>query len=119
TAITQFVDKANSTIVLVARTNPSVWGQSAMFDVTLIGSGPGNPSGLVIFSDGGTNIGQGTLSTNGGTTTASFSTSSLAVAKHSITASYGGDSNLSSCSVTLTQTVRPATTITLLVSSAN
>src|SRR5207253_1722869 len=82
TAFTQTVNKASSTTAVVSSTNPSVWGQSATFTATVTGSGPGNPTGLVIFFDGGTSIGQGNLTTSGGTTTASFSTSSLTVASH-------------------------------------
>jgi len=47
------------------------------------------PSGTVTFRDGSTVLGTGTL-VNG---VASFSTSSLALGSHSITASYGGDVN--------------------------
>jgi hypothetical protein len=69
--------------------------------------GSGTPTGTVTFSDGGSAIGTGTLS--GGK--ASFSTSTLSVGTHSITASYGGDSNFTvSTSATLSQTVNSGST---------
>jgi hypothetical protein len=56
----------------------------------------------VTFFDGGTQIGTGTLAAG----TATFTTSSLAVGSHSITAKYGGDpNNVASTSAALTQTV--------------
>src|SRR5207247_448687 len=109
-SLTQTVSKANSTTVVVSSVNPSASGQNVTFTATVTGTGPGNPTGLVIFSDGGTSIGQGNLTTSGGTTTASFSTSSLTVASHPITASYGGDANFTTSSGTLTQTVNKAST---------
>src|SRR5207245_2602817 len=71
------------------------------------------------FPDGPTIIGQGTLSTAGGTTTASFSTAILAIGTHSVTASYAGDSNFLNSAATLTETVGKASTGTVIVSSAN
>src|SRR5438876_661078 len=84
---TQTVGKASSTTAVVSSVNPSTRGQAVTFTATVTGSGPGNPTGIVTFSDGGTNIGQGTLSTSGSTTTASFTTSTLAGGNHTITAS--------------------------------
>src|SRR5262249_22700581 len=72
TAVTQTVTKASSTTAMVASTNPAVWGQAVTFTATVASSGPGSPTGTVTFSDGGTSIGQGTLTSSGGTTTASF-----------------------------------------------
>jgi hypothetical protein len=48
-----------------------------------------------------------------------FTTASLAIGSHSITASYGGDANFNSSSSTLAQTVTKASTATSLTSSAN
>ncbi|HMK16319.1 MAG TPA: Ig-like domain-containing protein, partial [Methanomicrobiales archaeon] len=59
--------------------------------------------GKVTFKDGSTVLGTGTLA-NG---VATFATSSLSVASHSITAAYGGDGNFAaSTSTVLTQTVK-------------
>ena len=56
--------------------------------VQAVTPGAGTPSGTVSFSDGSVAIGAGVLD---GTGHATFSTSSLAIGSHSITASYGGD----------------------------
>jgi hypothetical protein len=78
--------------------------------------GAGTPTGTVTFKDGTTTLGTGTLS--GGS--ASFTTSALAVGGHSITASYGSDTNFnSSTSSALSQTVNPAKTSTAVTSSVN
>ena len=67
------------------------------------------------FKDGATTLGTGTLS--GGTAT--YSTSSLAVSGHTITAVYGGDTNFTgSTSTGLTQTVNKGATTTALGSSS-
>ena len=72
------------------------------FTATVTGSAPG---GTVTFFDGATQIGASTVS--GGV--ASFTTSSLTVGSHSITAKYSGDStNAASTSAVLTQVVGEA-----------
>ena len=59
------------------------------------------------FKDGATTLGTGTLTAG----TATFATSALAMAGHSITAVYGGDSNFTtSTSSSLTQTVNKGAT---------
>src|SRR5439155_454519 len=118
-ALTQTVGKGNSSTVVTASVNPTVWGQSVTFTATVSGSSAGNPTGAVVFSDGGTSIGQRNLSTTGTTTTASFSTSSLAVGSHPITASYGGDGNFLSSTGAVTQTVGKGNSSTVVVSSVN
>ena len=61
------------------------------------------PTGVVTFLDGSTVLGTKTLVGSG---VASFSTSSLSVGSHAITASYGGDANsVASVSAVLTETV--------------
>jgi hypothetical protein len=72
--------------------NPSTFGQSVMFTA---GVSPEEdpmalPSGTVTFYDGATELGTGTI---GSGTPATYSTSTLTVGSHSITAVYGGDSN--------------------------
>src|SRR5207244_1906407 len=116
--LTQTVNKANTTTTVASSANPSVFGQSVTFTATVavVSPGAGSPSGSVTFLDGATTLGTGTLS--GGTAT--FATSALAVGSHSITASYGGDTNFNtSTSAVLTQTVNKANTTTTVASSAN
>src|SRR5262249_3263658 len=103
----------STTTALTSSASSAVWKQSVTFTATV--SGSGTPTGMVIFYDGTTNLGQGTLSTSSGKTTASFSTAGLTVGTHTITASYGGDSNFaSSSSAAFTQTVAKASTSTVL-----
>ncbi len=61
-------------------------GASVTFTATVSGSG-GTPTGTVIFQDGGATLGSMAL-VNG---SAGYSTSSLTIGQHSITASYSGD----------------------------
>src|SRR5207253_402671 len=68
------------------------------------------------FKDGAATLGTGALSAG----TATFSTSALSVAAHSVTGVYGGDTNFGgSTSSTLTQIVNSASTTTAVASSAN
>ncbi|MCE9611135.1 MAG: DUF6288 domain-containing protein [Chthoniobacter sp.] len=62
------------------------YGSTVTFTATVTVSG-GPATGTVTFKDGATVLGSGTLSAG----TATFVTSTLAVANHSITATYGGD----------------------------
>jgi RHS repeat-associated protein len=111
-ALTQTVNKANTTTTVASSLNPATSGQSVTFTATVT---PSTATGTVTFKDGSTTLGTGTLS-NG---TATYSTSTLAVGAHSITASYGGDGNdNSSTSSTLMQTVKASTT-TAVASSLN
>ncbi len=91
-------DRDSTTTTLVAAPNPSTYGQPVTLTATITtGQGPvGNPTGTVTFFDGATSLGTGTVSTTAGVTTATLTTtlaSPLSVGTHSITASYGGDSN--------------------------
>jgi len=71
----------------------------------------------VTFKDGSTALATVSLDANG---RASFSTSTLAIGSHLITAAYGGDTNFSaSTSTSLTQTVNKDATTTTLTSSAD
>ena len=111
--LTQTVNKASTSVGLGSSVNPSTYGSSATFTATVT---PATATGTVTFADGGTTLGLGTIS-NG---TATYSTSSLTVGPHSITASYGGDSNYNgSASTVLTQTVNKANTSVTLASSVN
>ncbi len=81
--------KTATTTALQASASTVNSGQQVTFTATVTGSG-GTPTGTVNFLDGGTQIGSGTLNGSG---VATFSTTSLAVGAHSITAAYLGDSN--------------------------
>ena len=77
--------------------------------------GAGTPTGTVTFEDGSVALPNGTvnLTTVAGRQEATYTTSALNVATHSITAVYNGDTNdAGSTSPTLTQTVNPAAVVT-------
>jgi hypothetical protein len=110
---------ASSSTTVVSSANPSVFGQTVNLTATISVGGTGTPSGSVTFFDGSTSLGQGTLSTSGGISSASLSTSSLGVGIQTITASYSGDSTFAGSSGSLTQTVAQASTSTAVTASAN
>jgi hypothetical protein len=93
---------------------PSAFSTSVTFTANVVSTGgPVTPTGTVIFQDGSTTLGMGTLS--GGVAT--FSTNALAVGSHSITAIYGGDLNCAgSTSPGFTQTVTGTTALTADIS---
>jgi hypothetical protein len=77
---------STTTVLSAAPPSPSGAGVEVTFTATVT-STSGTPTGQVIFRDDGAEIGQGTLS--GGSAT--FSTTTLSVASHPITADYQGD----------------------------
>jgi hypothetical protein len=111
-----------SVTVVTSSANPSTVGQAVTFTAAVSLNPPANrvgttPTGTVNFLDGTTQIGSGTLGSNGMTT---FTTSTLAVGAHAITAVYLGDSSFAgSTSRPVTQTVNPATSTTTLVVTPN
>jgi Bacterial Ig-like domain (group 3)/Galactose oxidase, central domain len=118
-ALIQVVNQTSTATTLISSANPSVLGQLVTFTATVNpASGSATPTGTVTFRDGAATLGAYTLS--GGQ--ASFTTASLSVGSHSITAVYGGDSSFAgSTSPALMQAVNKAstTTTTTLISSAN
>ena len=111
---------ATTTTVSSSTSGSSVFGQSVTFTATVAVTAPGTgmATGKVTFKDGSTVIGSGTLATHSGQETASFATSSLSVADHSITAVYAGATDFAtSTSTVLTQTVNKAATTTTVGSS--
>ena len=115
--LTQVIGQAATSTVVASSLNPSRFGQTVTFTATIsLTSGAGTPTGTVTFKDGAITIGSGSIVG----TTATFATSILSVAVHTITAEYGGDTNFSgSTSPNLTQTVNQGTTSTAVVSSLN
>lgn len=113
-AVSQVV-VGNTTIALVSNTNPSVTGQSVTLTATLTVSS-GSPTGSVTFMEGAATLGTGPVSAN----VATFSTSSLAIGSHNITAVYGGDSSFNgSTSPIVIQVVNKGSTTTTVISSFN
>src|SRR5437764_254616 len=96
------VNTAGATTSVASSKNPTVFGQAVTFSVT-VSATTGTPTGTVTLFDGASTIGTAAL---GSTGAAAFTTSSLAVGNHSITASYSGDSNFNaSISSAFTQIV--------------
>jgi titin len=116
--LSQLVNKASTTTTVASSANQSDYGQAVTFTATVTVNSPGsallaNPTGSVTFYDNGTVLGSGTLSTTGGLTTATFTTTAfqLAVGSHTITAAYtsgDGNFNASLASAALAQTVLSA-----------
>ena len=97
---------SSTTTGLASSANPSQFGQSIQFTATVSSAGSNTPTGNVTFSEGSTVLASSPLNGSG---QASFSTSSLSVGSHSITAAYPGDSNsLASTSSALVQVVNKA-----------
>ena len=106
------VAKATVTVTLTSSANPANPGQSITFSVTV----HAGATGTVTFLDGTTIIGTGTINAAG---VATFTTSTLPIGSHPITASYGGDSAYSaSTSSVLTEVVGKIPTVTTITASA-
>jgi hypothetical protein len=95
-----------TTTTVTSDNNPSQYAQPVMFTANVASAGAPIPTGNVTFSDGATVLNSSILNGSG---QATFTTTSLSVGSHSITASYPGDSNsLASTSTVLTQVVNKA-----------
>ena len=96
------VNRATPSVTLTSSASSVAFGKSITFTANLTGSGA-TPTGTVAFFDGTRQLGSSTLKSNGAATEA---TGGLAVGKHTITASYGGDGNYASVlSAAITVTV--------------
>ena len=85
------VTAASSTTTLTSSAASAVVGSSLTFTATVKGgSGVAAPTGTVTFKDGTATLGTGAVNSSG---VATYATSALAAGSHSITASYGGDTN--------------------------
>jgi hypothetical protein len=117
--VTVTVSQASTTTALASAPNPSVSGQNVTFTSTIavMSPGSGTPTGTVTFSEGATTLGTGSLNSSGH---ASYSTSTLSIGSHIVTASYGGDANFTgSASTSVTQVVTKVNTTTTVSSSNN
>ena len=102
-----------ATTTLSSLQNPSTFSQQVTFTATV---SPSSATGTIQFQIDGTNFGS-PVALSGGTAT--LTTSSLSVGTHSVTASYGGDSNFAgSTSSALTQTVNKRVTVTSITPNA-
>jgi Bacterial Ig-like domain (group 3) len=97
TEVIQPTPPAASATTLSSSTNPAASGQAVTFTATVVKT-PQPPTGAVTFLDGSIILGTKALDSTG---TAMFSTSTLDIGSHSITANYAGDA-------TTTASVSPA-----------
>ncbi len=99
------VGQLTSTTAVTSSANPSVTNQVVTFTATVTGAG--TPTGSVTFKDGTNILGSASLNASG---VAVYTTSTLTVATHSITAIYAGDSTFkTSTSASLSQVVTAVT----------
>ena len=97
--------------------NQPVFGQSVTFTASVYAPPvTGTATGTVTFRDGSLILCTAPLSSNG---QASFSTSALTTGVHTITVSYGGDSQLPANATIVTETVSPDPTTTVVTTSAS
>ncbi len=113
--------KEATTLALATSGTPSGLGNPVTFTTTLGGvctaSGSTAPTGTVQFFDGGVAMGAPVAISDGG---AAYTTSTLILGSHTITAAYSGDNVYStSTAVGITQVVEQASTSMTLVSSVN
>src|SRR4029077_7751075 len=103
-SMTQVVSRASTSVVVTSSASPSMSGQSVAFTaiISVTAPGSGTPTGTVQFQIDGINAGSPvSVHISGGLITASFSTTTLAVGTHTVTASYSGDTNFTSSTTTL------------------
>ena len=81
--------KQSATLTLASSVNPSQVGAAVTFTATIATSAI-SPTGSIVFSDGGSAIGNGSINSSG---TATFTTSALVAGTHPITATFAGDAN--------------------------
>jgi len=112
-ALTQIVNKSNTSLTLASSVNPSTVAQAVTFTAAV---SPASATGTVQFLDGAKALGTATVSSG----VASIAISTLAAGAHSITAVYSGDANSAgSASPALAQTVNKAASSVSLSSSPN
>ncbi|MGC2326063.1 MAG: Ig-like domain repeat protein [Candidatus Sulfotelmatobacter sp.] len=110
--VTQVVGKCVTATALVASLNPAVYGQSVTWTATVSSNGPNPPTGPVYF------VGLGYAPSSGGVAT--LTKEWLNAGTYAITAEYKGDADsAASASSVLNQVVNPASTTTVITSSAD
>jgi hypothetical protein len=113
---TQKVGKASSTVTLASSLNPAVYGQPVTLTATVSDSDGVAPTGLVVFSEGGSIY--GSVPPNG-SGVAQVTLPQLLVGKHVITAQYSGDASDNSSKANFTETIQGAPTTTAVTTNLN
>ncbi|MEO7030473.1 MAG: Ig-like domain repeat protein [Acidobacteriaceae bacterium] len=106
-----------ATTALASSNNPATATSSVVFTAQLTGTASLTPTGVITFRDGANVLAAVTVDAAG---SATFSTTSLLVGTHSITASYAGDQNFAAVTSTaLLETIQNASTQIVLSASSN
>jgi large repetitive protein len=104
--------QAQASMTLASSANPSFFGNPVTFTATISSTATVPAGGVVTFYDANAKIGTGTLNA-ANPDVAQFTTSTLAVGTHSITASYSGDNyNTVAAALPLSQVISQTVTAT-------
>ncbi len=118
--LSQVVDAAPTTTVLVSNPNPNAYGTSALLTATVTADAPSTatPTGTVTFKNGAATICSGVALSSG---SATCTLSGLSGGSYSVSAVYtpAPANFVTSTSSTVTQSVTAASTTTVLSSSSN
>lgn len=115
----QVLAGTSTTTTLTSSLNPATFGQSVTFTAAVTSTST-IPVGTITFSDGTTVLAtQPIISAGGFTVIASFSTNTLTVGAHTITATYNPGTGFAGSSATLTQNITGIATTATLTSSLN
>ncbi len=116
--LTQAVKGAATITAISSSASSSAFGQWVTFTATVTAKSPSSaiPTGAVRFFDGTTVIGIGAVDATG---KATFTTASLAIGTHTITASFVATPCFAASSAKLTQAIGQATVTAAVSSSAN
>jgi len=113
--LNQVVQQGNTSAALISSANPSTIGQAVDLTATVTSAAGIVPTGTVKFMDGTVLLGSSSLNASG---VAEFSSSTLVVGTHGLTAAYGGDTNSdASTSPVLNEVVQKANTSTTLAAA--
>lgn len=91
--VTPMPPRATSKITLVQSSPTTIAGEPVTFTATVIPTNSNAITGSVTFLDGTTVLATVPITINGGTATATFTTSSLSTGPHIIKAAYSGNAN--------------------------
>ncbi|HEX4340879.1 MAG TPA: Ig-like domain-containing protein [Polyangiaceae bacterium] len=116
--LSEVVNQDGATVSLVASANPSVFGAGLTFTAHVTSDGTGGlPTGTVVFKDGTDALATTTLDAGG---SASFASATLSGGPHTISATYGGDTNHGGGVIgSVVESVDPAPTTLVVTASAN
>lgn len=120
-AVVENISQASTSVSNVSNLNPAPFGQGVQFTATVQTPNGVPATGNVSFSDGATSLGSAIVTNNGVQhNTATLIYGGFLGGTHTITATYGGDSNFTgSTSAPLTETVTPVASSVSITTSVN